>query len=76
MDLIKIPKQDIPNVSELTQRIKVHLEQHFTNVNVLGELSNVKKELKWPYLLYNKRFRRPATLCYVENPSSEVCLAL
>ena len=43
MDLVKKPKQDIPNVSELTQRIKVHLEQHFTNVNVLGELSNVKK---------------------------------
>ena len=43
MDLLKIPKQDIPNVSELTQRIKVHLEQHFRNVNVLGELSNVKK---------------------------------
>lgn len=43
MDLLKIPKQNIPNVSELTQRIKAHLEQHFININVLGELSNVKK---------------------------------
>ncbi len=43
MDLFKKSKQNIPKVSELTQRIKVHLEQYFTNINVIGELSNVKK---------------------------------
>ena len=43
MDLFETPQQHIPKVSELTQRIKVLLEQHFTNISVLGELSNVKK---------------------------------
>ena len=43
MDLFETPQQNIPKVSELTQRIKVLLEQHFTNISVLGELSNVKK---------------------------------
>ena len=43
MDLFETPQQHIPKVSELTQRIKVLLEKHFTNISVLGELSNVKK---------------------------------
>jgi len=43
MDLFETSQQNIPKVSELTQRIKVLLEQHFTNVSVLGELSNVRK---------------------------------
>lgn len=43
MNLFETPQQHIPKVSELTQRIKVLLEQHFTNISVLGELSNVKK---------------------------------
>ena len=43
MDLFETSQQNIPKVSELTQRIKVLLEQHFTNISVLGELSNVSK---------------------------------
>ena len=76
MDLFETPQQNIPKVSELTQRIKVLLEQHFTNISVLGELSNVKEELKRTYLLHIKRFRSPATLCYVENPSSAIRLLI